>query len=280
MRRVNVRRGLAQRINDIIGTDQGTLGETDFPGITDWSIQAAMLENIRRVIKGIVGSAVGRPASGLWVTPGGGSMVTIAKGVGFTSNGNAVVVNVPFNYSIIGSTGDVYLYLKHEMAEYTEEAHDGDGGKRTEFIGKDNSNTEEIVYDDKGAAMGNSISGSGSSLIVESAGTKLSQDQALDYVYLCKIEMPSITIYNTHERCFESEDFVDASERHFTVPGIVVDKDAFVNRDLYVERYLNLNDPSSNIIAEGSAGIDETLTLSEISSITVKKGIIIGFTPV
>jgi len=274
MRRVNARRGLAQRINDIIGTDQGTLGENDFPGITDWSVQAAMLSNIRRVIKGIVGSAVGRPASGLWVTSDGGGVLTIAKGVGFTPNGNAIVVDAPFNYSLIGSTGTIYLYLKHEMAEYTEADHDGDGGKRTEFIGKDNSNTEEIVYDDKGAALGNNITGSGSSLIEES-DVKLSQGQALDYVYLCAVEMPGYTISNTHERCFESEHLMDGNERHFTVPGIVVDKDAFVNRNLEVGEELKVNGP---IYAEDKQGLDETITLSSIIKLEIKKGLIVGYT--
>ena len=276
MRRVNVRKGAKQRINEILGTDQGTLGETSFPGITDWSVQAAMLENIRRVIKGIVGSAVGRPASGLWATIGGANTVKINKGVGFTSNGNAVIVDADFNYSIINTSTTVYLYLKHEMAEYKEDEHDG-GGKNTEFIGKDNSLLEEIVYDDKGAAMGSGISesGNGSSLVHEST-TLLGQSQGPDYIYLCKVE-PGTVITNTYERCFESDStvFPGDGERNFTVPGIVVDKDAFINRNLDVLKDLKV-DEGGRLLAGGFPGLSETINISGLTSITVKKGIIIG----
>ena len=144
MRRVHVRTGLVQRMGDILGTDTGAVDENDIPELTNWSIQAQMIENVRRVVKGIVGTAVGgRPAGGLYISAVSSGSVTIGSGYGFTANGDVIVIQNPITKLSESTTVDKYLYLKHINGTVPNTTV---GGKESSFI---NGNTaEEIVYDD------------------------------------------------------------------------------------------------------------------------------------
>src|SRR5271157_885584 len=92
MRRVNIKTGLKQRLNEILGTDYGTASPEDVYDLTPWSIQSAQLENNQRIVKSIVGdSTVGRIMSGLLITGNvGDSSFHITSGLGFTTSGNIV----------------------------------------------------------------------------------------------------------------------------------------------------------------------------------------------
>lgn len=148
MRRVNFRNGLKQRLNELLGTDY--LTEGDVPGITFWSLQSAMLSNLRRIVSAFGALGFGRPVNGLTVSQNGPTGISIRSGTGFTNNGDVIVV--PNHISVIItdlSDGDKYIYLAHKMG--TLDGDTNPSGKKTGFIGR--LGTEDIVYDDMASTV-------------------------------------------------------------------------------------------------------------------------------
>ena len=104
MKRVDVTYGIRERVNDLLGTTSNSTSTT----LNSWSIQESMLDNIRRAIKGLVGSgSLGRIGYGLEVDASG----HVSSGVGFTSNGDIIYWSNPGNPIIAPASGGT-LYLK------------------------------------------------------------------------------------------------------------------------------------------------------------------------
>ena len=202
MRRVNLRTGLKQRINEIIGTDY--LTEGDVPGVTIWSIQAAMLSNLRRIVSAFGASGYGRPVEGLWVTQSAPTSITIGQGKGFTQNGDVIVI--PNNISsIVGDTsdGDRYVYLQHKMG--TVEGDTNPAGKKTGFVGKPGS--EDIVYDDLASTEVGALSQDivDQIVVINSSAPPLDND----HIYLATVTMSGgviDSINNTGKRGLSPSD--------------------------------------------------------------------------
>jgi len=151
MKRVNIRFGLKQRMNEIIGSDSGT--EDSVPGLTPWSVQAAMLDNLRRIAAAVVGNEPGRPMRGMWISKTSSLSISISAGNGFTPNGDIILISTNITSNVDSADGTKYVYLRHKMA-----AIDGDvyeDGKKTGFIGK--AGTQDIVYDDFAASKKDSV---------------------------------------------------------------------------------------------------------------------------
>ena len=248
MKRVNIRYGLKQRMNDILGTDFGTEG--DVVGLTPWSIQAAMVANMRRIVSAIAADSIsGRPMSGLWMTPNG-SKVEITAGYGFTKNGDIVVLEVPVSYTATVSTpGTFHMYLKHEMGTV-----DGDlyaDGKNTDFIGQEGF--EDIVYDDKAASKKDTVQGIISELIEQST---LVNDNP-DWVYLGTITIAGsvVTVATYSDR----RGFGVDPSGWYQVPNIRTTADAHISGDFTVEGQIIAN----ILTVEGAATFEADVTLEE-----------------
>jgi len=154
MRRVSMKLGIKERMNDILGTDTAT-EEYGVPGLTAWSIQAAMIENTRRIVRGVVGDTnEGRVLRGLVMSRSGDNQINISQGVAFTPGGDVIVLGVPIIRSITSSgEGNRHVYLNHLMDRIPSATNPA--GKEVTFY--NNAGEAEIVYDDKAAAYGTSI---------------------------------------------------------------------------------------------------------------------------
>lgn len=146
MRRVHVKNGLKDRLNNIIGTADGN---TNPPAaITNWSVQAAMLENMKRIILSIVGSAqFGRPMKGMYLRIED-NKIKVSSGFSFSNLGDIIVLNkdaialdhVPNNTFTRFYMSYSEAYLSHTKA----------GGHQSQII---NGQTEELVVDDLGSTI-------------------------------------------------------------------------------------------------------------------------------
>ena len=183
MRRVNVKDGMKQRLPKILGTDEGVANTNGSYEITPWSIQAAMIENMQRIVSGMVGGvAGGRPVSGLVMSATGtDSVVNIASGIGFTQNGNMVILINNIFKSLPTTSATYHIYLKHILGILAE-SNTIPGGKKTNIIGS--SIQKEIVYDDYASTNPSDIT---STVVIVSTSTQLT-DQT-DHVYLGSVVM-------------------------------------------------------------------------------------------
>ena len=187
MKRVNIRNGLKQRMNDILGTDFGIEGEV--PGLTAWSIQSAILDNLRRIASAIVGDAQGRPMKGLWLSKTAALNISISAGHGITPTGDIVLIATNVTSGVDSADGTKYIYLRHKMA-----AIDGNtypDGKRTGFIGK--PRTQDIVYDDFAASKKGTVQSFVADILTISP-TVISNDPDLIYVGSVEVLSADITV--------------------------------------------------------------------------------------
>lgn len=202
MKTVHIKNGLKQRVNELLGTDDNdnpdeSVDTETVPGITSWSIQAAMISNIRRVVEGIVGLGGSRPMKGLWMNSTGLKTFEISFGIGFTGAGDIVYIESTLGVTLKVTTSDkLHVYVEHKMAEVP--GTDADG-KSTNFIGK--TGVENIVYDDYAASKKSSISlpGNFANIVIQSE-TELSDDN-LVYLGFINVSPTNITtIENTYTR--------------------------------------------------------------------------------
>lgn len=187
MKRVNIRNGLKQRMNDILGTDSGIEG--DVPGVTEWSIQAAILDNLRRIGSAIVGDVQGRPMKGLWLSKTANLTISISAGHGITPSGDIVLIATNIISGVDSADGTKYFYLRHKMA-----AIDGNiytDGKKTGFIGK--AGTQDIVYDDFAASKKDTVQGFIADILTISP-TIISNNPDLIYVGSVAVSGAVITV--------------------------------------------------------------------------------------
>ena len=243
MRRVNVKNGLKQRLNEILGTDSGTEGEVS--GITSWSIQAAMIENFRRLGKAIVGDDAathGRAVSGLLLsaTPGDTNF-TITPGIGITPAGNMFVLNSALTVNITLRNTTVLVYAQHVLAELSST---DPNGNLTPFTGVDQTE-EQIVYDDKASTTADtSILGA---LIYQDSNAP---HDLSDYVYLGSIVMGASTITSCTPTTYRSS--FNTVNGDMQVNGnLTVALNATANN---ITAISNLNAPNATIGTNVTAG--------------------------
>jgi len=306
MRRVNIRHGLKQRINEILGTDPAGYSWGDaVPSITDWSIQAAVIENLGRIVSGIAGDVKGAPMNGLVLSGIGASTFAISSGFGFTNNGNIVVIESPVEgISLPVGSSSVYVYVKHSLA-YLE---DVTGSKETGFIGR--AGEEDIIIDDLGATLGTAISADSTDVII--VGDELTGSSLVNHVYLGVLTVSggNITVITPHgftlnnlrvKTTLTADE--DISAKNITVTDTIVLEDVTLNGTLTASSgsiltfdtgskvnvepavemefksgaTLNLN-AGTNVEVGGSAVHDADITLAGITVIHVKNGLITGTT--
>ena len=208
MREVHIKNGLKQRLPEILGTDYG-LDNDGVSDITPWSIQAAMLSNVKRVSSAIVGDFTdGRPMKGLILSKVNSTQFSISAGIGFASNGNVVTLGSSVQVSVTGYTGDIFIYLRHYMAVAEEATHNY--GKNTSFIA--DSGKKEIVLDDAGEINSSDPSVIIDNLVYISTVRIMESD---DKVYLGQITLTGGSIAN-------SSDVVNNSNRGFVTSNVVV----------------------------------------------------------
>lgn len=229
MKRVNVRSGLKQRMNDMLGSDAAEDGD-GIPGITPWSIQAAMITNLRRIVKALAGGTIGRPVEGLWMTAGAGLSYSIGAGFGFTSGGDIVVFETPVAPTISDSSdGNKHIYLKHKMGAVDGQTYAD--GMWTGFIG--GSPPEDIVYDDFAASKKDQVNSSWTDIIIEES-SMVSND---NYVYLGYITVVSnaiTAVVNNPARGFGPND-----SGKYILPGIhVVGESEFDSEVTFTEKII------------------------------------------
>jgi len=186
MRRVSVKLGIKERMNEILGTDTSA-DEYGVPGLTLWSIQAAMIENTRRIVRGIVGDSTqeGRVLSGLIISKSGDNQITIPPGVAFTPGGDIIVLGTTIQRQITGPVSNSrHIYINHIMDEIPGETNPA--GKRITFYNK--PGTAEIVYDDKAAVYGSSVPSNVQSELISDYGVP---SGSVSSVYLGRVDLDS-----------------------------------------------------------------------------------------
>jgi hypothetical protein len=117
--------GIQERVNYLIGTNDTdpspvpTIVKDSGPAtLTDWSAQASMITNIRRLVRGITGqSLIGKIMSGLQLTQAttGGSEISISNGIGFTVAGNIIILNKNITKDL-STAGTYEIYLLYQEA--------------------------------------------------------------------------------------------------------------------------------------------------------------------
>jgi len=246
MRRVNIKTGLVQRLNDMLGqsVDDGT------EGLTEWAIQTAVEENIRRVVKGIVGnSSYGRAMKGMLISRVDDNTIQVSAGYGFTNNGDIIVLSSAVELST-GSVDDTYyVFAKHDQIILPENEDGDNGGKKTNFVAGGDS--EEIVSDDLGAVRGGDITVDPSEIIEINTSQTLPSNS---HVYLGEFQISDSVI--------ATDSFVQASSRG-----------------------LDPNDGSSNYIVENiivrqalsvAGAADFSGVVTTLSDLKVKGGLKMG----
>ncbi len=216
MRWVNIINGIAQRVNEILGSDN-TVSTEENKAPNYWSIQAAMLVNLRRLGMAMVGNAgEGRPMSGCDLSRSGSSL-KIEPGYAITTNGDIVVFQgITKSLSAYGS-GWFRVYIKYINTSIPE-APTGptDVGKSTDFIGK--SGTEEIVYDDYGVLD----DGGEDNLVITAVPSTDTNDVFLGEVYLTFGAIISDSnVENTQDKGLFPSNLLDSN---FSVPNLSVGK--------------------------------------------------------
>jgi len=219
MRRVNVKNNLKQRLNEILGTDSSsTANEHGAYDITTWSIQAAMLSNLERIVAAIAsGADYGRPLKGLVMSVDSGLRFTISSGIGFTTDGKIIKLNVPiFVNALQNQTDGVGVYLKHSLGVLTQSSDAG--GKSTGFIGSGTS--KEMVYDDFATAQISSYSQGAIDSIVKQLAVAPSPSDG--YVYLGTIFTSSSAITSIENSV--TRGIADPGDSYKILTGDMVDE--------------------------------------------------------
>lgn len=181
MRRVHVINGIKQRMNEILGTDTANETPSGTPVITEWSIQAALLENMRRIVAALVGdSDFGRPIRGMNIGFSGGAF-TVPEGYGITKRGDVIWLRSGATVPLAAGAGKHHLYIK-----YGEKIVDGTlypaEGKKTSVIGEPGS--YDIVYDGKATYRSSGDVSELFTQVVSETGMSPSDPDADNYVYL------------------------------------------------------------------------------------------------
>jgi len=296
MRWINIKNGIKQRLNEILGVGDGSTAVDNTP--TYWSIQSAMLENLRRVVKSIIGdSSTGRPMKGCWIESGSpAGTVNISSGYAFTKDGNIVVFKGVEEYDLSSHTNNnVYVYLKYENAEVPQ-VDFPTIGKSTGLIGQ--SGSPEIVNDDSGVIDDTSILNSSSVIVLNDDGALTNTN----YVFLGTVQMTAglisaeTDIVNSKNRglapnSVSSEFLVPNLRVGDTISGtatfynIVVNGTSSFTGAAAFNGNVTINDSKiiilpadAGMVKVGAAkiGYSGTVDTSALTSVEIKNGIIVG----
>ena len=277
----------------MLGVDNvNTVDEDKEPNY--WSLQAAMLVNLRRIVKALVGNAVwGRPMEGCDMSRSGSSL-RISSGLAVTPGGNIVVFNGATKS--VGSYPDAWhnVFLEYKNTKIPETGGPADVGKSTYFIGQ--SGSEDIVYDDYGA-----LDDGAATNVIITTSTVLNAD----YAYLGKVNIASgviSTVENSPERGL-SPNLINGDDPFFVknikVSGtnesvaygeaefynVVINGATEINGTLALNNNVTM-DNSKTITLPGNAGkimVDTDIGYSssiavDLSTLTIeiKNGLIVG----
>ena len=239
MRRVHVVNGIMQRLNDIFGTQLVGGAEGD---VTSWSVQAAMLSNINRLISAMVGNAPnGRVMKGLELSFAEG--VFVSPGYALTANGGIITVTDYLN-KYVSSSGTFYVYLKHNIIQLTDP--DSPGYKSTGVI--NDAGNHDIVFDEQGMAQQSSVVADDILILDSAPGTFTNND----WVYLGKV-VDGVTT-NTVDRGMYPNTSADGLRE-------IIDKLEILTM-LNVYSNLDLPTPGTGLILTNSNGDRATISLS------------------
>lgn len=298
MKRVNIIYRLKQRLNDIFGTASSGSHE-----INEWSVQAAMIDNIKRVAAALAGGSIGRPMKGLWLTSGTGINYSIGAGYGFTPTGNVVALKVAVGH-ILSEDDTKYIYLKHSMAVVDADVVENTDGKKTSVIGK-STPPENIVFDDLATGLKSSVATAVNSIIQESSYLIPADD---DLIYLGKIiasggsitsienssvrglgpndnnnryRMPGIHV--VHSSIFDSS-VTFAEQIALSNGGTVADNKALDVYDIDLRSDLTLGVAAAIKISGGGTGHTGDVVVRDSAgtgtiALHFEKGILVGTTP-
>jgi len=188
MRRVSIKTGLNQRLNDILGFSTTAAKDP----ITTWSIQAAMLSNLERIIKAIAGDndGKGRVMKGLELSGLNSLTLSISPGIGFTDNGSVIWLQGGLSKTISPTAGNRYIYLKPEIVDVDASIEGNSEAKKTSFI--DGSPQENIVADDKITSLKGNVQPKVDEVLVIST----TETHDLGYLYLGSLEVDGTKINN------------------------------------------------------------------------------------
>jgi hypothetical protein len=165
MRRVHLRSSIQERIGELIGND---VAPGDVPDLIPWSVQAAMIKNIR-------------------------------------SNVIDLQTNITTATNSFGN-GTIYVYINHSEDVYTESesASQDNGGKLANFIGKP---SEEIVYDDFASARGGNAASFGSDILTFTSVQAITGEQVyLGQFQIVGGEIDADTVIDTTTKGFGPTD--------------------------------------------------------------------------
>jgi len=291
MKRVHIKEGLKQRLNEILGTDDSLTPDPTNPElkqITPWSVQAAMISNLLRLARSIVGLyTVGRPMEGMGLTNPSGIIMAIGSGIGITKNGNMVVLENPIQkVAEVAADETRYLYVRHKIAEV-----DGsdDDGRLTNLVGK--SGQVEMVYDDFAASKKGDISAAENrdEILVDSP-TQINDDEYLVYIgsYTTSGGSVSGVFPNTDTNVLGlnvAEDLsVDGkleAEGNVTIQGTTfsVDKITTLGGINLASGILQIPSTLGSIEVGGIQGDTASYALTGGGTLTVKNGIVTDYSP-
>jgi len=253
MRWVNVIVGIKQRIGAILGNNIEELNGGD---LTYWSIQASMLENLKRVVKSLVGdSSYGRPMKGMWLTANTDDFIGISEGFGFTKNGEILVLEK--NLTDINAPAEgvyIYIYLRYNSATLPEV----DGGKNTDII---SGGSAEIINDDIGTVNGSSID---KDQIVETYAIATSDNDLIYLGYATKTG-GSLVITNSTGRGIPPN---GGSGTISQLPPFKA-RSAYIENIIYLTQVKHFDGTASSTIAIASK-------MSFAEEITINNNIVIG----
>jgi len=215
-----------------------------------------MLDNMRRINKALVGNLThGRVMSGLWCTPDVGSGYVISSGIGFTNNGDAVVIDATLRGNV-SEVGTRYIFIKHASSRRSD-------GLSSSIIGK--SGVSELVYDDLGAANGQNIKWD--DVVVDAPSASSATD---DMILICTIT--SGTVSNYLYRAFGPTDPTFPQGTVFnnikttgniTCAGTATVSDAVVNDDISVAGTLTISSATGGLVVGTTSGYTGNLSYKD-----------------
>ena len=195
MRYTIIKNGIQERINYLVGTnDTDPSGTSGFSGLTEWSVQASMIANIRRLVQALVGdnTSQGRVMKGLLLTQEGTTKyINIDSGIGLTPAGNIITLNESLTHLELTGAAEgntFYVYLRYGDGP----TEDGAGGysyyHESNIMGTTDT-PKNIIYDDiiSGAASTGTMK---NQVTISTSTLNLSTN---DGVYLGSIYIDDIT---------------------------------------------------------------------------------------
>lgn len=138
MKRTLVKNGIQERLNDLIGTDT----PTSIGVLNDWSVQASMIENARRIARSIPGPHGDMVMNGLRTSPGDQNhTIHISAGIAITKAGEILVLADDIDNFVIAGVMEnlipdvkIYVYMKFKEESKPDRVSNIINGDSTNII--------------------------------------------------------------------------------------------------------------------------------------------------